>query len=65
MYSSAHQLTNNTVTQHLRLLNNDSTSTAIDHCLLTNSVVRIEDTLAIKQNCFIAYESENKELLNA
>jgi hypothetical protein len=64
-YSSAHQPTNNTVTQYLQLLNNDSTSTATDHCLLTNAVVRTEDTLSIKQNCIIAYESENNELLNA
>ena len=64
-YSSAHQPTNNTVTQHLRLLNNGSTSTATDHCLLTNSVVRIVETLSITQNCFMAYESESREILNA
>lgn len=65
MYSSAHRPTKNTVTQHSRLLNNGSTSTATDHCLLTNSVVRVDQALSIKQNCFIAYESENMVLLNS
>jgi hypothetical protein len=63
-YSSANQPTNNTVTEHLRLLNNDFTSVVTDHYLLMNSVDRIEDTRTIK-NYFIAYESENKESLNA
>lgn len=65
MYSSAHQPTKNTVTQHSRLLNNGSTSSATDHCLLTNSVVMVDQALSIKQNCFIAYESEDTMLLNA
>jgi len=63
-YCSANQPTNNTITEHLRLLNN-FTSAVTDYYLLTNSVVRIEDTLPIKQNYFIAYEGENKESLNA